>query len=600
MAGKVQLAVQLERQFAENIEADYSFTTTERIAYLGNPLRYPGQVVYDTDLDALFFLDASNTWMSIGGTPAIDDTDDVPEGATNKYFTEDKVRATLLTGLVTTATNVVISATESVLVGIGKLQGQISHLLARIVSNTNYDSTETKISTTQAVNRLSNGVALASHATGFLRTDDSFTMSKVDDFTLGISASQYGIAFRSYFETSTPDPAAGIKMLTARNIALSTVASSVTIADGANKVVYVGWSMPSDTIVFSESSYVQSKTVCQLGLIFVKRVGSTYSFTDTNRTFVNIPDISAYSNLLTTTVGLSSNVVAAPNTGLTIKTSAGSVQGISVNWGASNTDERTVAGQLPTTFSPLNPGNINTIPLPSATTTIDPTQYWNGSSMISLTGANNAQVMRVLITNRGTFIVQPGETEYASLSVAKDNAFLQTYTNFIPKDTFTEVARIAVRKGAGNLADTTDAVFFVRGAGGGGSTGTATFTSIGGDPYDNTLLAEDLNGKANLELALNTQTGSYTLALTDAGDTVLMNVASANTLTVPPNSSVAFPVGTQIVLVQIGAGQTTVVAGSGVTVSSSGNRLKLTSQYSGATLIKTATNSWLLFGDLTA
>jgi hypothetical protein len=96
----------------------------------------------------------------------------------------------------------------------------------------------------------------------------------------------------------------------------------------------------------------------------------------------------------------------------------------------------------------------------------------------------------------------------------------------------------------------------------------------------------------------NRQTASYTLAITDANKLVEVNNASANNLTIPLNSSVAFATGTQILLAQYGAGQTTVVATSGVTIRSSGGKLKLNAQYSGATLIKIATDEWYLFGDI--
>lgn len=98
--------------------------------------------------------------------------------------------------------------------------------------------------------------------------------------------------------------------------------------------------------------------------------------------------------------------------------------------------------------------------------------------------------------------------------------------------------------------------------------------------------------------ALNAQTGtSYTLVLTDHTKLVTLSNASAITLTVPPNSSVAFAVGSVIDLAQIGAGQVTVAQGSGVTINSTPG-LKLRAQYSGATLRKRATDTWLLFGDL--
>jgi hypothetical protein len=108
------------------------------------------------------------------------------------------------------------------------------------------------------------------------------------------------------------------------------------------------------------------------------------------------------------------------------------------------------------------------------------------------------------------------------------------------------------------------------------------------------------NAKQDSVITTNRQTASYTLALTDASKLVEMNVATANNLTVPLNGTVAFPIGTQILLSQYGAGQTTVVATSGVTINSSGGKLKLNVQYSGATLIKIATNEWYLFGDIAA
>jgi hypothetical protein len=98
----------------------------------------------------------------------------------------------------------------------------------------------------------------------------------------------------------------------------------------------------------------------------------------------------------------------------------------------------------------------------------------------------------------------------------------------------------------------------------------------------------------------NAQTGtSYTLVLADAGKLVTLNNAAAITLTIPTNTAVAFPIGTRIDLVQYGAGQVT-VGGSGVTIRSSGSKLKLAGQYSGATLWKRGTNEWVLIGDIAA
>jgi hypothetical protein len=107
-----------------------------------------------------------------------------------------------------------------------------------------------------------------------------------------------------------------------------------------------------------------------------------------------------------------------------------------------------------------------------------------------------------------------------------------------------------------------------------------------------------LDAKTAKLITTNRQTASYTLVIGDADKLVEINNASANNLTVPLNSSVAFATGTQILLAQYGAGQTTIVATSGVTIRSNGAKLKLNAQYSGATLVKIDTNEWYLFGDI--
>jgi hypothetical protein len=109
----------------------------------------------------------------------------------------------------------------------------------------------------------------------------------------------------------------------------------------------------------------------------------------------------------------------------------------------------------------------------------------------------------------------------------------------------------------------------------------------------------DLGLKLDKNITANRQTGSYTLVIGDAGKLVEMSVAGANNLTVPLDSSVAFPLGTQILISQYGAGQTTVVATGGVTIRSDSGKLKLSTQYAAATLVKIAADEWYLFGSLT-
>jgi hypothetical protein len=130
-------------------------------------------------------------------------------------------------------------------------------------------------------------------------------------------------------------------------------------------------------------------------------------------------------------------------------------------------------------------------------------------------------------------------------------------------------------------------------------TGVATFLGTPSSANFASMISDEI-GTGNVllsEAATSAQSASYTLVLADKAKVVEMSVGSANNLTVPLNSSVAFPTGTQIHIVQTGSGQTTVVATGGVTINTA-TTLKLRAQWSAATLIKRAENTWVLVGDL--
>lgn len=99
-------------------------------------------------------------------------------------------------------------------------------------------------------------------------------------------------------------------------------------------------------------------------------------------------------------------------------------------------------------------------------------------------------------------------------------------------------------------------------------------------------------------LVSTTQAANYTAALVDRGTIVEMTSASANTFTVPPNASVAFPVHALLHVCQFGAGVTTIAAGAGVTIRSATGTFAMRAQYGVASIRKRATNEWVLFGDL--
>jgi hypothetical protein len=118
-----------------------------------------------------------------------------------------------------------------------------------------------------------------------------------------------------------------------------------------------------------------------------------------------------------------------------------------------------------------------------------------------------------------------------------------------------------------------------------------------------TLTTPQLND-AKINLAFDAQTGTtYTVVLSDSNQVVTMNNAATNVLSIPTNASVAYPLGTQINVLQIGAGQTTISAvTSGTTTILSTAAVaaapKLRARYSSATCIKADTDLWYIIGDI--
>jgi len=129
-------------------------------------------------------------------------------------------------------------------------------------------------------------------------------------------------------------------------------------------------------------------------------------------------------------------------------------------------------------------------------------------------------------------------------------------------------------------------------------TGTVTVAADGIAFTDGTQTKEGVPSRTTINTAsasYNLSTGGLTLR-----DTMLeLGSSSAITLTIPANSTTAYPVGTSIDIIQTGAGQVTVAGAAGVTVNATPG-LKLRAQYSSATLFKRATDTWIVMGDLSA
>ena len=125
-------------------------------------------------------------------------------------------------------------------------------------------------------------------------------------------------------------------------------------------------------------------------------------------------------------------------------------------------------------------------------------------------------------------------------------------------------------------------------------TSVGTLTSV-------TVTGAVTAGSVVAPLAINAQTGTtYTFADGDQSKLVTASNGSAQTYTVPPNSGVAFAVGTAITIIGIGAGKVTLAEGSGVTINSKDSEKAIDGQHASVTIIKTATDTWQLIGALQA
>jgi hypothetical protein len=128
-----------------------------------------------------------------------------------------------------------------------------------------------------------------------------------------------------------------------------------------------------------------------------------------------------------------------------------------------------------------------------------------------------------------------------------------------------------------------------------------TLTGVVSETGTQTLTNKTLTSPL-INLGINTQTGTtYTTVLADNGKLTTLSNASAIAVTIPLNSSVAYPVGAQINMAQLGAGQVTVSGAGGVTIVSTGATAatpKTRTQYSTLTCVQTSTDNWIVMGDI--
>jgi hypothetical protein len=414
--------------------------------------------------------------------------------------------------------------------GTGAIEKVVSstfELLANKQNSMVVDGTGVKYPTVDAVNFQTNYIARAVVATGFLDTTDPFSISRFDDFTLHISTTQDGIAFSQRFKTLPYAPSDGIINIVAQNVPLSVIPLA---ADGTY-IRFVGIQIDG-TIVWSPTQFIQSPSVCQLGIVLVKRIGGVISFIDATRTAITIPDVAAYSNLDTTSTGVkaTTSIAAIPGT-LSHTNTQGKLVGISVAWGTSNTDSKVIPlhNPAPTPFTRLHPGNaLPVAPPPPTFTVLDPTQAYIGGVFGPIAGSpNQATVQRLGFNVNGNFVWQYGEKIYSNLIAAQNNVLQAPFTDILPEGTFAEIGRMAITVGCTDL-NSSSAQYYPTGASGGGGTSPILPTAWGaitGNIDDQLDLKAKLDDKVSISLA-NTISGVKTFLNGTLG---LRNVANSFT-----------------------------------------------------------------------
>jgi hypothetical protein len=124
--------------------------------------------------------------------------------------------------------------------------------------------------------------------------------------------------------------------------------------------------------------------------------------------------------------------------------------------------------------------------------------------------------------------------------------------------------------------------------------------ALGDDANFASTVTTSLAGKVASYTPIIQKTAAYTLSLLSERDSLIeVGSASAVSVTIPPDSAVNYPIGTSVDILQTSTGQVTIAAGAGVTVNATPG-LKLRTQWSSASLLKRAANTWIVMGDLSA
>lgn len=300
----------------------------------------------------------------------------------------------------------------------------------------------------------------------------------------------------AYFESELGALGASVKSFAQQDIALNTIPLA---ADGLY-IRYVALNALG-VASFEATPINRDPTRVQLGIVFLSKTGSTVSFIHGTTGPLNVVTMPALANVSYTDRAFDSiaaTLPMSPNAALTMALAQGTVRGEAINWGdPTDVNTRVVAAANPMSFLLLDGGLGALAAVPAPVTTFDPTKYWNGSAQVAVPAANNATVQRIMVTFRGTIVVQYGEQVYANLTDAFSALLVAPFTAIFPVGYAVEVARIALRRDGTALNNTNDARIALFGGGGaagggGGGGGSGAVDSVNGQTGTVVLDAADV------------------------------------------------------------------------------------------------------------
>lgn len=225
-----------------------------------------------------------------------------------------------------------------------------------------------------------------------------------------------------------------------------------------------------------------------------------------------------------------------------------------------------------------------TLPITSTLDSVYPrlvaTFFKTADQTMEIVGANTVTINGNTETGSDESLIEICDTPYETIAYViysgTANEYYVIQTNDVNKSGTPQDNQVAVWSGDGTIEGSSDVT------------------------WDGSIL--DVNGEIKHNWSVNAQTGtSYTLALTDRGSLVTMNNSSANTLTIPDNATVAIPVGTEIRVIQIGSGTTSIAGDTGVTLNGvSAGSGDVAGQWDEVRLYKIATDEWYAVGAIGA